>query len=313
MGRPQLRRADEPVTFGAYRGPGAPTAAFAVESLLDDWPPSSASTPVELRLKNACIEGDRGMTGPVPTFGAVEVLEATAAHELWAKRLAPRARDRSRAGYWPGGNEPAAAVCRVDTDGTMTVVTSAVDMTGGTRASRPSPPRRSACLEKVRVVAADVLRALRAPAAGAGDIHRRQGVQRAAEAAREKLLQAAGGARDRARRSRGRTASYGRWAHPTARSRSRTSRRRLSASAVATSRSRARRIRADQPRTLRSAHIAHVRVDRATGEELPRLRDRPGRRQGTQPPRSSRARAAAGAGDRLGAVRGTRARRGGQP
>ncbi len=34
------------------------------------------------------------------------------------------------AGHWPGGNEPAAAVCRVDTDGTMTVVTSAADMSG---------------------------------------------------------------------------------------------------------------------------------------------------------------------------------------
>ena len=55
------------------------------------------------------------------------------------------------AGYWPGGNEPAAAVCRVDPDGTMTVVTSAVDMSGvntGSQSLRPRPsawhPTRSA-------------------------------------------------------------------------------------------------------------------------------------------------------------------------
>ena len=34
------------------------------------------------------------------------------------------------AGHWPGGLEPAAAVCRVNSDGTMTVVTSAADMSG---------------------------------------------------------------------------------------------------------------------------------------------------------------------------------------
>ena len=144
-------------TFGAYRGPGAPTAAFAVESLLDELAAELGLDPIELRLKNACIEGDRGMTGPVPTFGR---------SRSWRRRprtssglqetRSPRAGIGVAAGYWPGGNEPAAAVCRVDTDGTMTVVTSAVDMTGVNTgfatiaaAAFGLPP------EKVRVVAAD--------------------------------------------------------------------------------------------------------------------------------------------------------------
>ena len=231
-------------TFGAYRGPGAPTAAFAVESLLDELAAELGLDPIELRLKNACIEGDRGMTGPVPTFGAVEVLEATAAHELWATRdsLPEGEGIGVAAGYWPGGNEPAAAVCRVDTDGTMTVVTSAVDMTGVNTgfatiaaAAFGLPP------EKVRVVAADTSTGPYAGASGGSKVTYTVGkaVQRAAEAAREKLLQAASeeleiGPGD-LEVVDGVVRAVG---APTARSPSRTSRRRLSASAVATSRSR---------------------------------------------------------------------------
>ena len=33
-------------------------------------------------------------------------------------------------GWWPGGYEPAAALCRLDADGRLTVITGAADMTG---------------------------------------------------------------------------------------------------------------------------------------------------------------------------------------
>ena len=143
----------------------APTAARARRRLRSpssrcstSSPPSSASTRSSCGSKNALVEGDQGVTGPVPTFGAVEVIEAAQAHALWAKRdsLPEDEGIGVAAGYWPGGNEPAAAVCRVDTDGTMTVVTSAVDMTGVdtgfatiAAAAFGLPP------EKVRVVMAD--------------------------------------------------------------------------------------------------------------------------------------------------------------
>jgi CO/xanthine dehydrogenase Mo-binding subunit len=182
--------------FGAYRGPGAPTAAFALESLLDDLAVELDMDPIELRLKNSLVEGDQGMTGPVPTFGAVEVLEATREHELWRMRGSLPAGEGIgvAAGYWPGGNEPAAAVCRVDTDGTMTVVTSAVDMTGVNTgfatiaaAAFGLPP------DKVRVVAADTASGPYAGGSGGSKVTYTVGraVQRAAEAARQKLLAAA--------------------------------------------------------------------------------------------------------------------------
>ena len=119
-------------TFGAYRGPGAPTAAFALESLLDELAVELGVDPLELRLKNAVVQGDVGVSGSAfPVIGAVEVLERCASIRLAGAQLAPRGRGVGvAAGYWPGGTEPAAAVCRVDKDGTMTVVTSAVDMSG---------------------------------------------------------------------------------------------------------------------------------------------------------------------------------------
>ena len=98
------------------------------------------------------------------------------------------------AGHWPGGNEPAAAVCRVDADGTMTVVTSAADMSGvnsgfaviAAAAFGLSP-------DKVRVVTADTSSGPYSGASGGSKITYTVGtaVLRAAESARQKVLAAA--------------------------------------------------------------------------------------------------------------------------
>ena len=183
-------------TFGAYRGPGAPTAAFAVESLIDELAAELGLDPLELRRKNALVEGDQGVTGPVPTFGAVEVIEAAAAHRMWQERdsLPENEGIGVAVGYWPGGNEPAAAVCRVNTDGTMTVVTSAVDMTGvDTGFATIAAAAFGLPQDKVHVVMADTSSGPYAGASGGSKVTYTVGkaVQRAAEAAREKLLAAA--------------------------------------------------------------------------------------------------------------------------
>jgi CO/xanthine dehydrogenase Mo-binding subunit len=184
-------------TFGAYRAPGAPTAAFALESLLDEVAQTLDLDPIEMRLKNAVVEGDLAMSGnPHPRIGAVEVLERLRTHPLWAQRDALPVNEAvgMAAGYWPGGNEPAAAVCRVDSDGSLTVVTSAVDMSGvssgfaviAAEAFGLSPDR-------VRVVTTDTASGPYAGASGGSKITYTVGtaVLRAAESAREKLLAAA--------------------------------------------------------------------------------------------------------------------------
>jgi CO/xanthine dehydrogenase Mo-binding subunit len=184
-------------TFGAYRAPGAPTAAFALESLLDELAERLGLDPIEMRLKNAVVEGDIGVSGnPYPTVGAVDVLERIREHPLWGTRdsLPEDEGVGMAAGIWPGGNEPAAAVCRVDTDGTMTVVTSTADMSGvnsgfaviAAAAFGLSP-------DKVRVVTADTTSGPYAGASGGSKITYTVGtaVLRAAESAREKVLAAA--------------------------------------------------------------------------------------------------------------------------
>jgi len=184
-------------TFGAYRAPGAPTAAFALETLLDELAEQLGLDPVELRLKNAVVEGDPGSSGsPYPTIGAVEVLESLRGHPLWLERssLPENEGIGMAAGYWPGGNEPAAAVCRVDAAGMLTVVTSAVDMSGASsgfaviaaEAFGLSP-------DQVRIVTADTAAGPYAGGSGGSKVTYTVGtaVLRAAQAAREKLLAAA--------------------------------------------------------------------------------------------------------------------------
>lgn len=184
-------------TFGAYRAPGAPTAAFALESLLDELAQKLGIDPIELRLRNAVVEGDIGISGNAyPTIGAVEVLERIREHPLWNERSAlPEDEGVGfAAGYWPGGNEPAAAVCRVDTDGTMTVVTSAVDMSGvNSGFAVIAAAAFGLDPDKVRVVTADTATGPYSGASGGSKVTYTVGkaVEGAARAARVKVLAAA--------------------------------------------------------------------------------------------------------------------------
>jgi CO/xanthine dehydrogenase Mo-binding subunit len=183
--------------FGAYRAPGAPTAAFALESLLDELAGELGLDPIELRLKSAVVEGDMGVSGsPFPVIGAVEVLERVQDHPLWRERgsLPPGEGVGMAAGHWPGGLEPAAAVCRVGSDGVLTVVTSAVDMSGaGSGFALIAAEAFGLSPDQVRIVTADTAAGPYAGGSGGSKVTYTVGaaVLRAAEAAREKLLAAA--------------------------------------------------------------------------------------------------------------------------
>jgi CO/xanthine dehydrogenase Mo-binding subunit len=184
-------------TFGAYRAPGAPTAAFALESLLDELAGKLGLDPIEMRVQNAVVEGDLSISGnPFPVIGVVDVLERIREHPLWAARDSlPDGEGIAMAvGHWPGGNEPAAAVCRVNADGTMTVVTAAADMSGvNTGFAVIAAAAFGLSPEKVRVVTADTSSGPYSGASGGSKVTYTVGaaVLRAAESAREKLLTAA--------------------------------------------------------------------------------------------------------------------------
>ena len=185
------------VTFGAYRAPGAPQAAFAVESLIDELSARLGLDPLELRLRNVLVAGERSVAGQeFKVFGARECLERLGEHPLWARRdaVAPGEGVGLAIGWWPGGYQPAAAVCRLDSDGRLTIVTGAADMTGvETTFAAIAAETFGVSPDRVRVVYADTASAPFAGMSGGSKITYTVGraVEMAAREARDRLLDVA--------------------------------------------------------------------------------------------------------------------------
>jgi CO/xanthine dehydrogenase Mo-binding subunit len=122
------------VTMGAYRAPGAQQGTFAIESVMDELGRRLELDPLEFRLKNCVVEGDSRPNGSDwPRIGLKETLEAIQQHPIWQNRDQSRAQGRGvglAVGGWPGGLQPASAACRLDEDGTLTVVLGSVDLNG---------------------------------------------------------------------------------------------------------------------------------------------------------------------------------------
>ena len=120
----------------AYRAPGAPMAAFATESLLDELAAHLGMDPIALRLKNAVREGDQAPYGPVyGPIGLVECLEAAQRSDHWRSPL-PEGRGRGvAAGFWFNGGMNSSATVLLHADGSAAVVTGNPDI-GGTRAAQ---------------------------------------------------------------------------------------------------------------------------------------------------------------------------------
>ncbi len=141
----------------AYRAPGAPMAAFAVESAIDDLAKKLGMDPIELRLLNAVRDGMKTVYGATVRSSAfVETLEAIKAHPHYTTPLKPGQARGVAAGFWFNiGGESSAAV-HVDEDGGVTVVSSNPDI-GGSRASMAMMAAETLGLpiERVRCTVAD--------------------------------------------------------------------------------------------------------------------------------------------------------------
>ena len=118
----------------AYRAPGAPMAAFAVEQVIDELSQKLSMDPLEFRLLNAPQEGTRQVTGPVfAKIGYLETLEASKNHPHYSAPLDGPNRGRGvAAGFWGNGSGPASAIASVNPDGTVSLIGGAPDI-GGTR------------------------------------------------------------------------------------------------------------------------------------------------------------------------------------
>ncbi len=127
---------------GAYRAPFGPQAYFALESTVQELCQRLGMDPLQFRQINAFKEGDANlMRGRWPRIGLLECLEQIQQHPLWkqreqAKQEVPQELKGWRIGTgvaiggWSGGTEPAAALCRLEQDGTFTVVVGSVDVSG---------------------------------------------------------------------------------------------------------------------------------------------------------------------------------------
>jgi CO/xanthine dehydrogenase Mo-binding subunit len=185
------------MAFGAYRAPGASPSAFAIESLIDELAGRLGMDPLQLRLMNVAGEGDPAPAGrPFPAFGARDCLERLREHPLWARRseLPDGEGVGVAVGWWPGGYAPAAALCRLDADGNLTIITGAADMTGIMSAfATIAADAFGVDPDRVRVVQADTDSAPYAGVSGGSKVTYTVGraVQHAAEQARERLLEVA--------------------------------------------------------------------------------------------------------------------------
>jgi CO/xanthine dehydrogenase Mo-binding subunit len=162
------------VGVGAYRAPGAPQASFALESAMDDLAERLGLDPLDFRLQNAIVEGDLWPDGnPWPVVGLKQTLQALKDHPLWQKRhrLGPNEGVGVGAGGWPGGRGPAAAACRMDPGGTLTISVGAVDLTGQTTTfAMIAAEAFGISPDQVRVVTGDTDSAPHSPGSGGSQI-----------------------------------------------------------------------------------------------------------------------------------------------
>jgi xanthine dehydrogenase molybdenum-binding subunit len=117
----------------AYRAPGQPTAAFAVECIIDEIAEKLQIDPMELRLKNVARKGDRMPSGPIlPEVGTEELEKAMLNHPHYNTPLEGPNRGRGVAvGFRSqAGGTGSSATLNVNSNGTVNIVTGSIDLSG---------------------------------------------------------------------------------------------------------------------------------------------------------------------------------------
>ncbi len=182
------------VATGAYRAPGAQQASFALEQLLDELAAVLEIDPIELRRRNLVGPDDEMGDGtPWGVIGLDACLARLADHPLYRDRASLPAHEGVglAAGAWPGSRQPASAICRLEADGRVTVVTGVVDISGTmTGFATIAAAGLGLTADAVSVVAVDTASAPRSPVSGGSVITYSAGraVQVATAALRDKIL-----------------------------------------------------------------------------------------------------------------------------
>ncbi len=119
----------------AYRAPGSPMAAFAVESVIDELCNKLGLDPIDTRLMNASKEGTKASFGPAfDRIGLVETLEAAKSHPHYSAPLAEGYGRGVSCGFWFNHGGETAVTLALSEDGTAALSVGTPDI-GGSRAS----------------------------------------------------------------------------------------------------------------------------------------------------------------------------------
>ena len=119
----------------AYRAPGTPISAYAVESVIDMVAAKISMDPLQLRLKNVARPGTPTVWGPKHTHeGYAETIEALMRHPGYTAPLGKNQGRGVASGYWFNNGGESSAAVHVNEDGTVVVATGSADLSG-TRAS----------------------------------------------------------------------------------------------------------------------------------------------------------------------------------
>ena len=126
---------------GAYRAPGTPNSALAVETAIDEISRKLNIDPVDLRLKNAAQKGTRKADGTIyPDIGMVQTAQSVLDHPHY---LQPKPKPSNKSmkvgrgiafGYSGNINGASTVIANVVPDGTISLIIGSVDI-GGTRIS----------------------------------------------------------------------------------------------------------------------------------------------------------------------------------
>jgi len=122
---------------GSFRAPAGPMANFAVESQMDMIADDLGIDPLELRLRNVYREGDKGPAGETLASVSIEECLRKAAGAIGWNERRPACENGRRRGkgiacsWWLTTGGSSGVYVRINPDGTVTLVSGAVELGSG--------------------------------------------------------------------------------------------------------------------------------------------------------------------------------------
>ena len=180
------------VYVGSYRASGVADMTFAVESHMDIIAHKLNIDPLEFRLKNAIKEGDIAVNGArVPKNGLAETLQAIKERLGLPKELPEGHGVGIALCEWRSGSGPSTASISVNEDGTVSLLTGSVDISGSdTSLASIAAEALGISMEQVIVAKRDTdLAPFTGPSGGSRIVYSQgKAVELAAEDTRNKLF-----------------------------------------------------------------------------------------------------------------------------